>query len=149
MIGDPIISRFTIGFHAPVDKNNRYYNRELGGGASKDITVYGYELTDYILSTFETSVDEKMIIYGSNGKIILPNPHFASECFLYSGDGCLKEHFRDSITKGGFTYEIEETMRCIKSELLESPVVPHRVTLECAELFDRIDATQNAFVRKK
>ena len=49
------------------------------------------------------------------------------------------EHFVDKETENGFTYELEETIRCIGQGLLESPVVPWKDTLECARLFDRID----------
>ena len=37
-IGIPEISQFSIGFAAPEDKENRYFNPLLGGGAAKDIT---------------------------------------------------------------------------------------------------------------
>ena len=39
-IGIPEISQFSIGFKAAEDNSNRFYNPLLGGGASKDITVY-------------------------------------------------------------------------------------------------------------
>lgn len=39
-----------IGFVAPDDKENRYFNPKLGGGATKDITVYAYEITTFILN---------------------------------------------------------------------------------------------------
>ena len=80
-----------------------------------------------------------MALYGRKGKIIWPNPHFSSECFLYDQDGTLVEHFVDKETENGFTYELEETIRCIGQGLLESQVVPWKDTLECARLFDRID----------
>ena len=42
----------------------------------------------------------------------------------------------------GFTYEMEEVIRCIREGKQESPVVPWKDTLECARLFDRIEATK-------
>ena len=47
-------------------------------------------------------------------------------------------HFTDTTTQNGFTYEIAETVRCIRSGHIESPVVPHRDTITCAQVFDRI-----------
>ncbi|MBR5507995.1 MAG: Gfo/Idh/MocA family oxidoreductase [Clostridia bacterium] len=177
-IGIPEISQFAIGFSAPEDKNNRYFNPLLGGGASKDITVYAYEITTYLIeqkiknmnisavwsdsgvdvsnhiaiefehtladltSSFMTSLEDKMIIYGKYGKIVIPNPHYASECFLYDGFGNIREHFEDKETKNGFTYEISEVVKCIEEGKTESSVVPWRVTTECSELFDRIAETQ-------
>ena len=178
-IGVPEISQFSIGFAAPEDKTNRYFNPLLGGGAAKDITVYAYEITTYLIeqkiknmnvsavwgdsgvdinnhitidfentladlmASFMTSMDDKMIIYGKYGKIIIPNPHYASECFLYDSSGNIREHFEDKETINGFTYEISEVIRCIESGKVESSVVPWRVTTECSELFDKILETKN------
>ena len=33
-------------------------------------------------------------------------------------------------------------MRCVKAGLLESPTVPHELTLRCAKLFDQLNATK-------
>ena len=179
-IGIPEISQFSIGFAAPEDNNNRYFNPLLGGGAAKDITVYAYEITTYLIeqkikkmnvaavwgesgvdvnnhisiefehtladlaASFMTSIDDKMIIYGKHGKIVILNPHYASECFLYDISGNIREHFEDKETKNGFTYEICEVINCIKSGKKESSVVPWEVTIACSELFDKIAETQNA-----
>ena len=39
------LAHCTIGFRADQDPEKRYYSPKLGGGASKDITVYAYEIT--------------------------------------------------------------------------------------------------------
>lgn len=176
-IGLPDILRCSIGFAAPRERENRYFNPNLGGGASKDITVYAYELATYVLkqkikrmavsaawsdtgvdvsdhvsidfehtladltTSFATRLDEEMVLYGE-GKIVLPCPHYASECFLYDKEGKLVEHFRDEVTENGFTYEIEEVIRCVRQGVTQSPEVPWKDTLECAELFDRIEETR-------
>ena len=49
-IGTPTVLQCNIGFVAPDDKENRYFNPKLGGGAAKDITVYAYEITTFILN---------------------------------------------------------------------------------------------------
>ena len=49
-IGMPTVLQCNIGFVAPDDKENRYFNPKLGGGATKDITVYAYEITTFILN---------------------------------------------------------------------------------------------------
>lgn len=167
-----------IGFHAPEDKENRYHNAALGGGAAYDITVYAYELTTYMLggdvlrsqeaviwedtgvdltehitlqypeavatltTTFAADLEEKMILYGERGKIILPVPHHPSEAFLYDGKKEPAEHFRDESPEDGFTYQIKEVMECIRSRKTESSVVPWACTISCAELFDRIRETR-------
>lgn len=173
-IGTVRYSDTTIGFLAPLDKDNRYHNKDLGGGASYDITVYAYELTTYMLgegilksheaviwedtgvdltehitlyypetiasltTSFAAPLEEKMVLYGSRGKIILPTPHYPSEAFLYDEEKHLTEHFTDKVTENGFVYQVREVMECIRSGKLESSVVPWACTLSCAQLFDRI-----------
>ena len=170
--------QFTIGFVAPSGDENRYYNPHLGGGAAKDITVYAYEMTTFLLgqqiksmtvaaswsksgvditnyisilfehtmaslmASFVSKMEEQMVLYGREGKIVLPSPHFAGECFLYDREGTLVEHYKDEETQNGFIYEIEETMRCVQGGRIESSVIPHADTIACAELFDMIDATK-------
>ena len=52
------------------------------------------------------------------------------------------EHFVDGETQNGFTYEIEEAVRCIREGSLESRVIPWEDTMACARLFDRIEETK-------
>ena len=91
-----------------------------------------------IRSSLMASVDERLVLYGTKGKIVVPHAHFASEAFLYAPDGTQKKHCNDEITRNGFTYEIEETVRCVREHLTESPVVPHASTVACAKIFDLI-----------
>lgn len=177
-IGTVRYSDIAIGFLAPPEKDNRYHNKALGGGASYDITVYAYELTTYMLgegilnsqeaviwedtgvdltehitlhypdavasltASFAAPLEEKMVIYGEKGKIILPTPHYASEAFLYDEETHLAEHFTDEVTENGFVYQAREVMECIRGGKTESSVVPWACTLSCAELFDRIHGTK-------
>ena len=179
-IGVPVISQFSIGFLAPPDPKNRYHSPDLGGGAAKDITVYAYEITTFLLNqkirnmavsavwgetgvdlsnqisidfehtlaslsaTFAANVENSMVLYGEKGKIVLPFPHYASECCLYDSDGSLVEHYYDKETQNGFTYEIEDAVTCIREGRTESAVVPWADTMACAKLFDRINETKSA-----
>jgi len=174
LIGKPSFLDIAIGFVAPNDKENRYYNAGLGGGVSYDITVYAYEIATYVISqkieeiqvsaiwadtgvdlannigirftdmlaslktSFVSVMDEKMIICGDKGKILVPSPHFSTEAFLYNDRNELSVHFKDEETKNGFIYEIKEAVNCIRSGKIESSTVPHDLTIQCARLFDRI-----------
>lgn len=177
-IGNPICGNASIGFKAPEDMGNRYFDPALGGGASYDITVYCYEImtwlinrpvivekasavyaetgvdvTDYVLlrfpgtagvpdmlaaceSTFLAGIEEKLEIFGSEGKLVIPKPHYTSEAYLYDLNGNLAEHFVDSETQNGFVYEVQEVVDCICAGKVESEVVPHSLTISCAEIFD-------------
>lgn len=97
-----------------------------------------YEMLACCESSLLTDLDDELVIYGSGGKLVLPNPHFASEAFLYDRNGKCAEHYRDEVTQNGFVYETAEVMDCIREGKLESRTVPHSLTTACAELFDRL-----------
>ncbi len=98
------------------------------------------ELIASFTASFECPLEERMVIYGTDGKIVLPRPHFGPEALLYDKRGALTEHFIDTNKFDGFVYEIEEAMRCVRAGEFESKVVPHRSTLNCARLFDLINS---------
>lgn len=173
-IGKATLLDLAIGFVAPRNPENRFFKKDLGGGAAYDITVYAYEIARFLLpqapektsvsavlgdtgvtvtehvvlqypdllATLTTSIvtglEERLVVCGGRGKIVLPHPHYGKEAFLYGADGELLEHFVDQKTENGFTYEIREAMDCIRGGKIESPIVPHRITTECAALFDQI-----------
>jgi len=89
-----------------------------------------------IFATFAARIISEAHIYGTDGHIIIPTIIGGNECTLYR-DGKPVEHFKQEY-ENGFVFEIEETMRCINSGLLESPVFPHPVTLKCCEIFDLV-----------
>lgn len=88
-------------------------------------------------------LEERLIIYGEKGKIIVPSSHFASEALLFASDGKITEHFRDSVTENGFIYEVEEAVRCVREGRIESEVVPQSVTLDSTKFYEKIFATRN------
>ena len=106
------------------------------------VTVKFEHVLADLVTSFAAPMGNSMVIYGREGRIELPDPHYASKCFLYGADGTLKEEFTDTTTQKGFTYEIEETIRCVRAKKTESPVVPHATTIACAELFDQIQAAK-------
>lgn len=99
------------------------------------------------IATMTTSIigplEEKLIIYGDGGKIVVPSSHFASRAYLYDASGKLVEEFKDEITQNGFVYEVEEAMNCVKSGKLESAVVPLEVTLDSVRFYERVYGTRN------
>lgn len=177
-IGKVNFCDMAIGFVAPPEKTNRYHSAALGGGAARDITVYAYEITTFLLpekireiqvsavwedtgvdltdhvtllfedrmasltTSFAAQLEERVIVYGEKGRIVVPHPHYASEAFLYDKNQELAEHFTDE-TENGFVFEVQEVMDCVRVGKYESDVVPHRCTLDCAHLFDRIEETKN------
>lgn len=173
-IGRVTAAEAAIGFLAPYEPSNRYFNPALGGGAALDLTVYTFELLTFFLGhgylredvtvyPSETGVDEtehivleypefpavmttslrapleeQLVLCGTEGRIVVPHPHMAEESILFDRSGKCVEAYRDTETVNGFQYEIREAMGCIREGRTESRAVPHRDTMACAELFDRI-----------
>ena len=71
----------------------------------------------------------------------MPRPHMAEGFVQTMNDGA-REEWRDTETVNGFVYEVQEAVRCIRAGLLESPAVPHDLTLRCAKMFDLINQTK-------
>lgn len=173
-IGKLAVSNVEIGFTAPKNKENRYFNKEAGGGAALDLLIYALALTMYfcgedwkeeqiqviynedqvdvtehvilryeehlsfMTATYLANVDERLELTGSEGKIMIRHPHYADQIVLYDGQGKLIEQYSDQVTENGFVYEIKEMVDCVRNGKTESSIVPHRMTLECAKIFDRI-----------
>lgn len=114
---------------------------ETGVDLANQITLRFPGTLASLTTTFETPIEEKMVIYGDQGYIIMPMPHMAREVFLYDREKQLAEHFTDKETGNGFVYQVKEAMECVQMNKIESKTVPHQVTLECAKLFDKIMET--------
>jgi predicted dehydrogenase len=109
---------------------------------SEHVTLqYGGALAS-LTATFAAKPEERIVITGETGRIVIPRPHLASGAVLLGQNGEPLEEYRDEETVNGFTYELREAIACIRAGKTESPVVPHSLTLRCARLFDRIAATK-------
>ena len=91
-----------------------------------------------VKSSLRAPLEDRLVVYGTEGRLSVPHPHFASEAALLAPDGTETEHFQDTQTENGFTYEIQEVMDRVRRGALESPVVPHSSPLACARIFDQI-----------
>ena len=49
-IGEVKFIKASIGWKGPNDMSNRFFNPALGGGAMYDLTVYCYELSDFLIN---------------------------------------------------------------------------------------------------
>jgi predicted dehydrogenase len=97
------------------------------------------------LATLTASIgvrlDERTVIMGDRGQLRMLRPHFGSDFVLRRPDGS-EEYWQDDKTENGFVYEAEEVMRCVREGLLESPTVPHDLTIRCAKVFDLLNAAK-------
>lgn len=82
-------------------------------------------------------------IYGTKGRIYFENPHSTNSCTLYCDDGTIETF--NSPLENGFEFQIRNMIARIKDNHLESDIIPHKDTLQCAEIFDKV-FTENAGV---
>ncbi len=94
-----------------------------------------------LTASITANLDERAVLSGPGGELRMPKPHMAEGFTCKRADGTLTE-WRDGETVNGFVYEVQEVVRCVRSGLLESPVVPHALTIRCAKMFDIINATK-------
>lgn len=90
-------------------------------------------------ASIATNLNERAVLHGTKGTLHMPQPHFSGEYTLRLNDGTVQT-WRDDVTENGFVYEAQEVIRCVKAGLLESPTVPHDLTIRCAKVFDKINA---------
>ncbi|MFN8598259.1 MAG: Gfo/Idh/MocA family oxidoreductase [Anaerolineae bacterium] len=90
-------------------------------------------------SSFVTDGVNEFFIYGSTGHIRLHAAYWASTQATLVVNGKATTASRP-FRGGGFEYETEEAMRCIRAGLLESPAMSHADTLANLELMDSIRA---------
>lgn len=115
---------------------------ESGVDVSNQISIRFANALAVLHTSFITDLEDKLVIYGEKGKIIIPSSHTANEALLYGEQNKLIQHFEDANTQNGFIYEIKEAMECIRAGKTESSTVPQELTLQCARLFDRILETK-------
>lgn len=82
------------------------------------------------------NLDNEAVIYGENGKIVIPRFWASKEAYLYTEENT--EKYIDEYEEAGYKYEIEEANNCIKNDALESNVASHNNTLELAKIMDEI-----------
>lgn len=102
--------------------------------------IINLKYKDGILSSLNCSLTAKLnneaVIYGENGKIVIPRFWSSKEAYLYTEENT--EKYKDEYEEAGYKYEIEEVNNCIKNNILESNVASHNNTLELAKIMDEI-----------
>lgn len=101
------------------------------------IMHYGYGRMSQFTTGLIAQATNDMFIYGSKGYIRV-HPHLCvpTEATLFDGDREIT--VSKPLRANGYEYENEEVMRCVKSGLLESPVMTLDETLANMHLLDGI-----------
>ena len=105
-----------------------------------DETVHIILDFDGCLANVNCSIASKlgcdMYISGTKGRMHLPEAVGARKIVIRYNDGTEKIFEHDYEYEKGFTFEIKAIIACIQSGKIECEVMPHKATIECAEIFD-------------
>lgn len=115
----------------------------LGKTGVDELTAVTLKYPNGLISQFNSNFLVKntndFYIYGTKGHIrIHPNYWGASQATLVTENQELT--ISRSLAGGGFEYQTEEAMNCIRAGILESPKMTHAETLANMELMDKIRA---------
>jgi predicted dehydrogenase len=80
------------------------------------------------------------VVTGTRGRIEFAPPFFCTRSFTVVRQNADPEEVTFDFDGRGYQFEAAEVQRCLRDGLLESPLVPHSVTLEMMELLDTIRA---------
>ena len=80
---------------------------------------------------------QRAVITGTKGRIEIDHFWNATACTVVRSDG-RSERLESPLRGHGMVYEAEEVMRCLRAGLIESPLIPHEVTLAVMATLDAI-----------
>jgi predicted dehydrogenase len=105
------------------------------------ILSYGEHRMAYAASSICTSFPNDAWIYGTLGKIHIPNFIWARSAELLKNDSERKELFTtENFVSNGYNYEADEVMHCIREGKTASEIMPWDESLVIMETMDRIRA---------
>jgi predicted dehydrogenase len=107
------------------------------------ILSYGGPRMAYAAAAIRTQMANDAWIYGTNGKIHIPNFIWAHSAELLVDDRVKDEFTHHNFISNGYNYEAEEVMKCIRDGKIESEVMPWDESMVLMETMDRIRAQWN------
>ncbi|MBU6257829.1 MAG: Gfo/Idh/MocA family oxidoreductase [Burkholderiales bacterium] len=102
---------------------------------------YADGTTAQFVCAFDRLADNGLSLHGSQGCIEVPTNFWEAECAVLKRPGEADEWLRLPHAVNGFEYQIIEAMRCIAAGAVESPLMPHRESLEIARELDQLLAS--------
>lgn len=113
-------------------------NHEVTGVDSNVSMILSYPSADACLQCmFTSNPKEYTVINGSKGFIEIPASHSVREARLFGENRALIETVTEPY-ENGFTFEIEEVIRCVREGRITSDTNPPEMTIECAKIFETV-----------
>ncbi len=103
---------------------------------------YLYDNSEAVLkASFKKDESLDATLYGKHGKIHMPRFWMMEEAFIYDENDELIEtiHFPHQVN--GFEYQINEVIKRLTNNEIESKIMPHKTTLEILNQMDALRAT--------
>lgn len=102
------------------------------------LLTYDDDKTAALFSSFETFTDIKCEIYGTKGKIIIPNRFHENNEHTIVISGMKNQNNKTTQIGLGYFYEIEHVNECLYQGLTESPIMPLSISLNLIQIMDKI-----------
>ena len=93
--------------------------------------------TAAVISTFEVALPGALEVYCTGGRIMIEEFFLRPERMTIHRSGAEPEELVAQWPGGGYTFEAQEVMRCLRAGEQQSPLVPWRDTLAVARVLDR------------
>jgi predicted dehydrogenase len=115
------------------------YSRAVMGEYGTDMfdsmmLEYDSGATAHLITTIGSVIPTEAAIFGTQGRIVLPEFTALQEFTVVSGGG--ERTVKAPFEVNGFEYQIRETERCLRAGLSESPAMTHEQTLAVMGLMD-------------
>jgi predicted dehydrogenase len=124
-----------------VIKSQMFFGKTRVDEQTLAILSYGEHRIAYAASSIRTSLINDTWIYGTLGKIHIPNFIWARSVELLINDSERKDTFTPKyFISNGYNYEAEEVMHCIREGKTASEIMPWDESLVIMETMDRIRA---------
>jgi predicted dehydrogenase len=132
-----------FGGKKPADIQSRLFFGKSGADEEDAVILsYGGPRIAYAASSFTAQLENDAWIYGTRGRIYIPNFVWSRGVKLLL-DGKDEYHFQPEFISNGYNYEAEEVMLCIREGKTESAVMPLDESLVITETMDAIRGQWN------
>ncbi|MFC4772535.1 Gfo/Idh/MocA family protein [Enterococcus hermanniensis] len=89
-----------------------------------------------IFLTVDLDLENKLVIYGDQGQIVIPNFWKTDQAEVHYRNGT--SELLGNKQTSEFVFEIEHVNDCLKEKLIESPIVTKALTIKTVELIEKI-----------
>ena len=175
IIGEVLHLHADMSFIAEKDKNNRFFNPELGGGSLLDVGIYPIYLSYFLLGNpaeifacgkiNESHIDETcgVALKYKNGTYAMVESSIVTQtegsAWIYGSEGTIrvKKPWTEQPEKieviinnessfkhvpswqgRGFQYEVEEVIKCLNKNYIESEILPHQSSIDVVKIMDAV-----------